>query len=100
MEPETTTWIMTIASLAVFALVLLWLVRVLTRARLMRCPETGSVTFVRIAPAPQGEAKGAGVAVTQCDMWPDRKDCAQGCLARYPEVSPGSRVDLHSLRPF
>ena len=100
MEEQTTTWIVTIASLAVFALVMWWLVRVLTRARLMRCPETGAVTFVRVTPVAGSEGKAAGVAVKQCDLWPDRKDCAQGCLERYPEVSPGSRVDLHSLRTF
>jgi len=101
MEAQTTTWIVTMVSLAVFALVLLCVVRVLLRMPMLRrCPETGSVASVRVAKVADAEGKETGIAVTHCDLWPDRKDCARGCIGRFPETESGARVDLNSLRPF
>lgn len=73
------------------------LIERLSTGRLMRCPETGGVAFVDAVP---GKAGGATVEVRQCDLWPRRRGCAKGCLARYPETAPGRRVDLKALRPF
>ena len=101
MEAPTTTWIVTMVILAVFAVVLLSLVRILRRIPMMRrCPETGSVAFVRLATVADPSGKHIGVAVTHCDLWPDRKDCAQGCVARAPETGSGAQVDLDLLRPL
>jgi hypothetical protein len=67
--------------------------------RLMRCPEDGSIAFVDAGPA-VGEGAARGVTVHWCDLWPAKKDCAQGCLVRYPQSRPGYRVNLEALRPF
>ena len=100
MDATLTMWLAAIAVVVLFGALLWWVVRVLARPRMMRCPETGSITFVQTAPSPGAEASGPGVTVTQCDLWPQRKGCAQGCLDRYRETVPGVHVDLHSLRPF
>lgn len=100
MDIETVAWIVAIACLVGFGGLLFWLMEVLSRDRLMRCPETGSVTFVRIGHVVGGEGKEPAVAVKGCELWPQKAGCAQGCLARYGETSPGLRVNLHALRPF
>jgi hypothetical protein len=100
MEAQTTTWIVTMVCVALFTLALWWVVRLLWRVPTMRrCPETGSVAFVRVAKVAQAEGREPSLAVAHCDLWPDRKDCAQGCLG-YPDTAPGGRVELNSLRPF
>ena len=70
------------------------------RKRLMRCPETGAVAFVGAEAISRGRDKAQSIVVHSCEFWPERKDCAQGCLARYDEISPGYRVKPDALRPF
>jgi hypothetical protein len=96
----TEGWIIAVVGLLVFGGLLYWVVDLVTRDRLMRCPETGSVVFVGVVPASPGDKSGAEVTVRRCDLWPARKACARGCLARYPETAAGLRVNLNSLRPF
>jgi hypothetical protein len=86
----------TIAVIAIF--IVLWLAPARDK-RLMRCPETGSVGFVGVGDAP-GEGAAREVTVLWCDLWPAKKDCARGCLARYPQSRPGYRVNVKALRPF
>ena len=86
----------TIAVIAIF--IVLWLVPARDK-RLMRCPETGSVTFVTVGDE-RGEATAREVTVHSCDLWPGRKDCARSCLVRYPQSRPGYRIDVKALRPF
>jgi len=71
-----------------------------SRNRLMRCPETGAVAFVGAEEVSRRDAAAPRVVVRSCEFWPARKDCAQGCLARYDETTPGYRVKLEALRPF
>lgn len=100
MDIETAVWIVVMIGVIAFVGVLYWLNDIVSRARMMRCPETGSVTFVRAAPVAGGAGNASEVTVRQCDLWPKRKDCAQGCLARYGETAPGLRGNLDALRPF
>ena len=67
--------------------------------RLMRCPETGAIALVN-AGAAHGKSAERGITVKSCNLWPERKDCAQGCLVRYPQTRPGYRVNVEALRPF
>lgn len=97
MDIETAAWIVAIVGLVALGGLLRW---VIERGLIMRCPETGAITLVRIAPAAGGEGLAREVTVRQCDLWPERKDCAQGCLVRYCEATPGFRVNLNALRPF
>jgi hypothetical protein len=93
-------WIVAVVALLAFGGLLYWLIDIVSSDRLMRCPETGSVTFVRVGPAAGGDGNAPEVAVQRCDLWPGKKDCARGCLARYGESAPGLRVNLNALRPF
>lgn len=97
---ETAGGILGIAGLVTAGVLLVWLIDRFSRSRMMRCPETGSITVVRVVPAVGGEGKAPGVAVQWCESWPERKGCTQGCLARYSETGPGLQVNLNALRPF
>jgi hypothetical protein len=85
-----------IAAIAIFFVA--WLAPARNK-RLMRCPETGAVAFVDTGTA-RGERAAREPTVQWCDLWPARRYCARGCLARYPQTSPGYRVNLEALRPF
>lgn len=86
-----------IAAIALLILLRLWPAR---NRRLMRCPETGGVTFVDATIAASGVGAAREVTVRWCDLWPERKNCARTCLARYPETTPGYRVNIKALRRF
>ena len=100
MDIETAAWIVAIVGLVAFGGLSYWVIDTASRGRVMRCPETESIAFVRAVSAAGSEGKAPEVTVRQCDLWPERKDCAQGCLARYWETTPGLPVNLDALRPF
>jgi hypothetical protein len=97
---ETVGGVLGIAGLVMAGALMVWLIDRFARSRMMRCPETGAITLVRVVPVKAGEGTEPGVRVESCDSWPERKGCAQGCLARYAETGPGVRVNLDALRPF
>lgn len=87
-------------ALAVVAVVALWLMWLASRGRLMRCPDTGGVALVEIDPVQTANGELVRVGVRECDLWPGKQGCAQGCLVRYSETAPPYRVRLEALRPF
>jgi hypothetical protein len=93
-------WIAVALAVVAFALVALWLIRLASRDRLMRCPETRGVALVDVDPLQTANGETVRFGVRQCDLWPERQGCAQGCLVRYSETAPGYRVVLEALRPF
>jgi hypothetical protein len=96
----TLGWAVAIAALVTVGA---WVIRLAGRFssdRLMRCPETGAVTLVGVHEITQLDGKGTEPVVWRCELWPERKNCAQSCLARYKETEPGFRINLHALRPF
>jgi hypothetical protein len=100
MNTETVGWMLVLLGLAAFVGLSYWLIRMASRGQLMRCPETGAVSIVQVAPTADDKRKGSALRVTQCDLWPQKKGCAQGCLARHAETGPGFHVNLDALRPF
>jgi hypothetical protein len=96
----TAGWTVGIAAWLALALYACWIAWRVWKDRLMRCPETGSITLVGIEPASRRAGKAPEVKVQRCGLWPEKMDCARGCLARYGETSPGYRVNLDALRPF
>jgi hypothetical protein len=98
------TTVVQIAAIAVLALAAVgfidWLFEGGARKRLMRCPETGAVAFVGANAMSRGEGRPVVLMVHSCELWPARKDCARGCLARFEETTPGYRIKLDALRPF
>lgn len=93
-------WIVAIVVLVAFGGWVMWLAARFSTDRLMRCPETGAVTLVGVREAARPAGKGTKPVVWRCELWPERKDCAQRCLVRYNETEPGFRINLHALRPF
>ena len=98
------TTVAQIAAIAVVALAavgfLHWILEGGVRKRLMRCPETGAVAFVGAEAITRGDGKAPTFLVHSCEFWPERKDCARGCLARFDETTPGYRIKLDALRSF
>jgi hypothetical protein len=93
-------WTVILAVLAVLGGILYRLLAMPPKGRLMRCPETGSITFVDVESVSRGERTEPELRVQHCELWPAKKDCSQGCLVRYGETGPGFRVRPHALRPF
>jgi len=89
-----------LAGVIAVAIFVAWWLMPVRETRLMRCPVTGTVAFVRIEQAPAEVGWPAGPVVHSCDLWPLAKPCYRGCLKRYHETAPGSRVNVESLRPF
>ena len=88
---------------AIWVLVVIHLCRTLRQVwteLLVRCPETGAVSVIRVRPAGRRDIKSAALEIQHCGLWPGEQDCRRGCLNRFLEASPGYRVNLKSLRPF
>jgi hypothetical protein len=89
---------------AVWLFVAFYVGRLIARVwneRVVRCPETGAITLVRIGPGARRDGSSPATEVRHCVLWQDGKeDCAQGCLARNPEDSPAYRVNVAALRPY
>ena len=99
---ETTLWtagVIVLFAVALVAFVLLHAARN-RDLRLMRCPETGSLALVETARVARAGETTSSVTVRTCDLWPERKCCARGCLERYDETAPGHRISVKALRPF
>jgi hypothetical protein len=92
-------WVAVLAGLVAVGGLFWWMIAGVSRAQMMRCPDTGAVSLIYVAPA-AGAEKTHQVMVAHCDLWPQKKDCTRGCLARYGEAAPGWQVSLNSLRPF
>lgn len=86
-------WAIVIIALGLVAGATRSVMRVLPERRMMRCPQTGSITLLEI------EKRDGRIAVTQCGLWPQR-ECSRGCLARYSEASGDFSTRLRALRPF
>lgn len=79
--PVVMEWAMAVVAFSVTAGLIYWVFRLVPPGRLMRCPETGTITFVEIGHASQGDGTEPKVTVQRCDLWPERKECDRGCLA-------------------
>ncbi len=99
MTANTMQWLAVLAFISVplAALILVWFV---SRGRLVRCPETGGLGLVEVNPAPEREEHAPARRIRRCDLWPQRQDCAQGCLARHAQATAPYGVDLEALRPI
>ena len=97
---EVTLWIAGLAAIGTVLVFIAWSLWPLRNARLMRCPESGAIAYVEAQDVWLPGRTSAERRVTRCDLWPLRKPCDRGCLARYHETAPGQRVNVHALRPF
>ena len=101
MDFSDLAWIVIIVAVALCVVGLVyWLIEPVLGKRLLRCPETGCVAFVEARRVLRAGGKTPELTVRACDLWPERKDCARRCLARYAEAEPGYRIKLDALRPF
>jgi hypothetical protein len=97
---ETVVWTAGLIGLGAVALVVFARLHAIWNLRLMRCPETGSIALVDTARVARAGEAASTVTVRSCDLWPERKCCARGCLERYEETAPGGRIRVAALRPF
>jgi hypothetical protein len=107
-----TTMLDLFTSLAAASAPGLWMVIALTaliklvgyrKRRLLRCPESGSVTLVEIGENTHLAEQTAGkprLRVKNCQLWPERKGCGWGCLTRCSEGWQAYGFNLSSLKPF
>ena len=100
MDFSTLGWIVGVVAALALVLYVFWMIARVWKDRLMRCPETGAITLVGIEPAARQDGQAPAVAVQRCGLWPEKRQCTQGCLARYRETSSGYKVKLSALRPF
>lgn len=68
--------------------------------RVVHCPATGSAEAIRLHAT--GEALSLGLRakprVMACSLWPDRKGCAQGCLAEVKSSPEHCAMQLVLMR--
>ena len=100
MDFATLGWTVGAAVWVIFALYVCSIAWRLRKDRLMRCPETGSITLVCVGPALRHAGKAPETQVQRCALWPAKMGCTRGCLARYEETSSGYKVNLDALRSF
>lgn len=96
----TIAWAVGLAAWLVLTLYVVWIVRQIWKDRPMRCPETGSIILVGVERVSPGEGHAPEPTVRRCRLWPDKMNCARGCLVRYEESMDGFPLKLDALRPF
>jgi hypothetical protein len=75
-------WAIVIIALLVVCGLIYWVIGLVPTGRLVRCPETGTITFVEIGRASPGDGSEPKVTVQGCDLWPEHNECDRGCLVR------------------
>lgn len=71
--------------------------------KLVRCPESGAIGLVDIkeeTPGPDEVTARPLLRVKNCSLWPERIDCASGCLNACSATYGSWRFDLASLATF
>lgn len=71
--------------------------------KLVRCPESGAIGLVDIKeeiPGPDEITARPLLRVKNCSLWPERIDCASGCLNACSATYGSWRFDLASLATF
>lgn len=92
-------WAIAVIALVCVAAAIHWVLGLLPKDRLMRCPDTGKITMVETE-GTYPETGDPGVRVRGCELWPKYANCSRGCLSRYSETTAGFRIRLDALRPF
>ena len=77
-----TEWAMAAIALLAMGSLIYWIIGLVPPGRLVRCPGTGTITFVEIGLASPGDGTEPKVTVQRCDLWPVQYECDRGCLVR------------------
>ena len=91
-------WLVGAAMWVVLAVYVYRIARRAGKHRLVRCPETGSITLVDVALASRVAGKAAEAQVQRCALWPGKMNCARGCLARCAKTSASSSSMRKAVR--
>lgn len=73
-------WAVGITTLLVMGALIRWIVELVPRGRLIRCPQTGTMAFVEIGRASRADGREPKVIVEACDLWPEQYRCKGRCL--------------------
>jgi hypothetical protein len=79
--PAVVEWAVAIIGLLATGGLIYRVIELVPTGRLIRCPETGAITFVEIGRASPGDGSEPKVTVQSCDLWPEYYRCAGRCLA-------------------
>ena len=105
-------WAMALAAVLAVGGLVYRVVALVPKARFLRCPDTGAMSFVEMGLASPGDGSKPKLTVQGCDLWPQRYECVGRCrvgqkLGRWakwgqlqaPEAGPRygiSRVSLEA----
>lgn len=79
--PAVMEWAVVIIGLLATGGLVYWVIELVPNGRLIRCPETGAITFVEVGRASPGDGSEAKVTVQSCELWPGYYQCAGRCRA-------------------
>lgn len=79
--PAVVEWAVAITGLLAAGGLVYWVIELVPTGRLIRCPDTGAITFVEIGRASPGDGSEPKVTVQSCELWPAYYRCAGRCLA-------------------
>ena len=79
--PAVVEWTVAVTGLLATGSLIYWVIKLVPTGRLIRCPETGTFTFVEIGHASRGDGSEPKVTVQSCDLWPGSYRCSGRCLA-------------------
>jgi hypothetical protein len=81
--PPVMEWTVAITGLLATVGLIYRVIGLVPTGRLIRCPETGAITFVEFGRASPGDGSEAKVTVQSCELWPGYYQCAGRCLGHF-----------------
>jgi len=75
-------WAMATTALLAMGGLIYWVIALVPAGRLVRCPETRTMTFVELGLASPGDGTEPKITVQRCDLLPVQYQCDRGCLVR------------------
>lgn len=79
--PALLEWAVAITGLLATGGLVYWVIKLVPTGHLIKCPETGAITFVEIGRASPGDGSKPKVTVQSCDLWPGYFQCVGRCRA-------------------
>ena len=99
MDYSTAGWVLLGLIWFAVALYVIVLMKRVWQDQLVRCPETGAVTLIRIQQVARSGMP-SFIDVERCGLWPDKQACMRSCLSRRRDIPRGLRIDARGLRPY
>ena len=72
-------WAMALGALLAIGGLVYWVIALVPRGRILKCPVTGRWTFVELGLASPGDGSRRKLTVQSCELWPQQYACAGRC---------------------